>query len=168
MKNILETAQNLAAEKDGIQAQIQLLLSPLLAQYIDLLRELKGRGYSESDFKADTFVEIEYSGKYSSFLFRGEEYYDHGDDVIPSISVPFAFVADPEGYIAKAREEHAEDKARIQRNKEIIAQNRIDRLRAELAKAEQTLAAVVEQGTDSIKIEATANQVAKIKSDLVD
>ena len=155
--NTLDTALQYVAERDGAQATIEHHLNPYLARYKEFLLELTP-SYDSRDLEADTFLEIDHK----TFSFTGEEDYKYGEYYTPSLNVPFAFVEDPEAYIAMARQEEADRKERAAAKTSNDKKERVARLELQLEKARAELAKAEEEGTDMIKIVATSVQVANL------
>lgn len=161
MKSLTE-AKSLAAKVVEAKTAIDTYLSPLLKEYIELLKELDARGYDSLDLTADTFVEIEGG----TFLFEGEEIYDYGNEHTPSLNLPFEFVADPEAYKANARQRKADLDARIEAKKKSEASQRVERLKAQLAAAEADLVTADAQ-KDPIKGLANRQRAKELRSTLM-
>lgn len=161
MKSLTE-AKSLAAKVVEAKTAIDTYLSPLLKEYIELLKELDARGYDSRDLKADTFVEIEGG----TFLFEGEESYEYAEYRTPSLNLPFEFVADPEAYKANARQEKANREAKIEAKKKTEATQRVERLKAQLAAAEADLITADAQ-KDPIKGLANRQRAKELRSTLM-
>ncbi len=153
--NPLNQAKSLVATLDQARTDLEIFLEPFREQYIEFMSELNPKYHDANDKEADTFKEIDAE----TFYFEGEEYYEYGEYTTPSVSLPFAFVADPEVYMDNARAVKAAQDAKYVKANEDRAKERVETLRKQLAAAERTLSTAEEQG-DEIKATATRNQIA--------
>lgn len=149
-------AQVLARNLNHAQTRLESHLLPSLLRYKEFLIELNP-SYDSRDLTADTFLEIDRE----FFSFTGEETYAGGDYYIPSLSLPFAFVEDPEAYITKARQDEADRKEKATARTAKDKAERVERLKTQLAKAQAELKEA-EKGDDRIKLYATRNNVASL------
>lgn len=132
----LYSARVLVRKIQATQTELETLLAPSLKQYVEFMAEINPRYYDEKDKTATTFTGTDEN----SFLFEGEEYWDHGDYETPSVGLPFAFVEDPEAFMKTAREAKAAAEAKHTEAMRVRSEERINLLRRQLAVAENTLA----------------------------
>lgn len=157
----LYSAQVLARNFAHAQNEVNDFLEPFVRQYVELRREISPNFTDLRDSDADRFVEID--GE--NFWMTGDESFLYGESYTPMVTLPFAFVADPEKFATDARKAEEERKNRIAAKKKADAQERVDKLKAQLAKAEEALAKATETG-DPISTIATRNQAQKLRDDL--
>jgi hypothetical protein len=132
----LTTAKVLASVFDEARTNLETFLTPFREQYFEFIFELKPTYYVQEDGKATTFIEVE--NEY--FNFEGEPYYEYGDYETPTLSLPFAFVEDPEKFMADARAAEEARQAKANAIQTERAQERVELLRKQLAQAEASLA----------------------------
>lgn len=154
--NPLIQAKNLEYKLAQARTDLEIFLEPFLYKYIEFMDEINPRYHDSHDKEVDTFVEID--GE--AFLFEGDEYYEYGENITPSVSLPFAFVQDPEVFMDNLRESTARAAAKYAKDNEDRAKARVDLLRRQLETAERSLATANAQG-DSIKAVANRNLLDK-------
>jgi len=132
----LYTAQVLMRNLTHAQNEIDTFLKPYLKQYADLLLELNPN-YDKRDLNAVPHMSFKENDANHFFLFEAEEVYDFGDYHIPSLSLPFDFVEDPEGYSARHREEIEKARKTKADRERKNAQAEVLRLEAQLAIAKK-------------------------------
>ncbi len=155
----LTIAKSRAAAFNAAKNDINDFLEPFARQYFYFMSELNPRGWDQRDINANEFVEIENN----SFYLTGEEVYEYSEYYTPSLSLPFAFVEDPEAFKEQARKEKAEREEKALTKKKADAAERVVRLRAQLAKAEAE-AATAEVQKDEIKLTANRNKAKELRS----
>lgn len=157
----LLTAKVMASQFEEAQTRINNFLAPFVKDYTAFMTEEDARGFDLRDFKADTFIEIEGN----TFLLHGEEEYSYGEYYTPTLNLPFDFVANPKAFKADYQKQQAEIKAKADAKKKADKQGMVERLRAQLARAEAELAKADEQN-DPIKGFATRNQAKQLRDQL--
>ena len=158
----LTQARSLANAITEAQTQFETYISPLLQDYLAFLPE-RGSSWATYYKHAPYFTFKERDGQ--SFIFEGDEYNAYGNPARDYVSLPFDFVANPELYKATilAQIKSAEEKkqARIK----ATAEEKVTKLKAQLAKAEEDLAKAT-QNNDPISTIASRNQAQKLRDDL--
>lgn len=133
----LQQAQSLASEIDTATQQFEAYIRPALQDYIDFLSEhVPGRAPRHfKDAEDYSFKEIDTR----LFVFESDEFTYYGDWTTDDVEVPFTFVDNPEKYKADVIQS-IRDKESLRLVKSITsAQDRVDKLKKELAAAEATL-----------------------------
>ena len=158
----LTHAKNLVMQRDNLQTQIETALRLSLQDYLDFLPQ-RGSSWVTHHTDATDYTFTELDG--TNFAFESEEYYCYGESETDYVNLPFEFVESPETYKARilAEIQAAENakKARIKATQE----ERVARLKAQLAKAEANLAKAQEQ-EDLIGTIALTKQTGEIRSAL--
>lgn len=154
-------AKSRASALTHAQFEIDDFLAPFVKKYTLFLAKHFPNGYDHRDFKVDHFV----SEERDHFYLTGDEEYSFGEMYVPSLNLPFDFVADPEKYMADKLAQEEERKNKVAAKKKADAQEKVDKLKEQLAKAEEALAKAAKTG-DPIKTIATRNQEQKLLAEL--
>lgn len=157
----LNLAQGLISQREAVQTQIETTLAPFLKDYIEFMAEINPSYHSVADREVDTFVEIDNH----TFAFEGEEEYEYGENFTPSVNLPFAFVEDPEDFKAKARQDKLDREMKAAAKKKADAEERAERLRAQLAKVEAEIAKA-DEDKDAIRGLASRQRVKQVRDEL--
>lgn len=157
----LTRAKNYASAFSAAQNEVNDFLEPFVRKYVTFQSELNPRSTDQWDMEADQFTEIDNG----SFWMTGEERYLYGETYTPTVSLPFAFVEDPEKFMADARAAEEERKNKVAAKKKADAQEKVAKLKAQLAKAEEDLAKAT-QNNDPISTIASRNHAQKLLADL--
>jgi hypothetical protein len=134
MTDALEIAQKFDSDFNLAQANLNGFLLPFLRQYADLLVELNPN-YEPRDLNTAEMLYKETGS--ASFHFEGEEEYSYGDYYTPSLSLPFEFLKDPEGYSDKARKRVSETASRREQAKKAKDLARVVALEDMLSRAKK-------------------------------
>lgn len=133
----LQQAQSLANAIEAAQQQFEAYISPALQDYIDFLSEhVPGRA-PESCRDAHEYSFKEIDG--SLFVFESEEFSHYGEWTTDDVELPFTFVDDPEKYKADIIQSNRDREALRLVKSVSAAQDRVTKLKKELAAAEATL-----------------------------
>lgn len=159
----LYSAQVLARNFSHAQQQINSFLAPFIKDYAAFMIAETPRGHDLRDFEADTFVEIENE----SFYLTGDEVYAYSEYYKPTLSLPFAFVEDPKKFKAAFRQSQADLKAKADSKKKDEKTAMIERLKAQLARAEAELAKADTQN-DPIRSTASRNRAKELRAKYID
>jgi hypothetical protein len=158
----LSKATVLAEAAEQAQRDIDNFLEPFVKQFVDLqINELQTRGFDHRDAKADRFKELDGT----NFWMTGDEIYEYGETYTPSLNLPFDFVDDPQAYRQKALAEKIERQTQAALRKKRDAEERIERLKTQLAKAEAD-ARKAQAEQDAIKATANTNAADKLRNEL--
>lgn len=158
----LSKAVNLAEAAEQAQRDIDNFLAPFVKQFAELQRDdLQPAGFDWRDAEATRFTHVE--GKY--FEMTGDEVYEYGEEYTPTLSLPIDFVDDPQAYREKAIRERNERLEKAAARKKRDAEERIERLKSQLAKAEAD-AQKAQAEQDAIKATANTNAAAKLRDQL--
>lgn len=133
----LSQAQSLADAIDTATQQFEAYMRPALQDYIDFTSEhVPGRAPTRfQNAEEYSFKEIDTS----LFVFESEEYNYFGEWTTDDVEIPFSFVDDPEKYKADIIQS-IRDKEALRLVKSVTAaQDRVTKLKKELAAAEATL-----------------------------
>jgi hypothetical protein len=158
----LSHAVKLAERAEQAQRDINNFLAPFAKAYGEFLTEENPRGYDLRDFNSDTFIEVENN----TFYLKGEEDYSYGDYYTPSLSLPFAFVEDPQQFKNDYRQKQAEAKAKAAAKTAKDKAERVARLKTQLAKAQAELDKALGDGSDDIKAVAYTLSEKRLLSEL--
>jgi len=138
--NALDLANKFEADFNLAKANLNGFLLPFLRQYADLLVELSP-DYDKRDLRTETMLYKETEGH--AFYFEAEDVYEYGEDYTPSLTMPFAFIEDPEGYSNMRRTHAAEEISRRAAKKKADALKRVTILEAQLNIAKKKAALVL-------------------------
>lgn len=158
----LSKAVKLAETFEQSKRDINNFLAPFAEDYAAFITE-DTKGYNRlQNFKVDTFVEVE--GE--NFYLQGEEVYAYSEYDTPYLTLPFAFVENPQQFKNDYRARQAALKAKADAKKATDKAAQVERLKIQLAKAQAELDKAVEDGTDQIKTTAYGNSEQKLLSEL--
>lgn len=159
---ILSSALAYAKERDIAQQGIETTLKDRLQEYIDFLPQ-RGSSWVPHYKHATYYSFLELDGK--NFIFRGDEFYDYGDEEWESISLPFEFVEAPETYKERILAEIEALKRQREAKAKASQEEKVAKLRDQLAKAEAALAKS-QTKDDLIATVALTKQTGEIRSTL--
>lgn len=158
-----DNVKNLIEARDNLLRQIENDLLPLVNRYTALLHSIEARGYTTQELNARNFDQ--YDDRF--FIFKGPEYYEHGEYITPTLEIPEAFFEDPNAYETQIRKEIKARRAKESARKTEAARKRVEYLQQQLETAEESLKKATEEGTDPIKIESNQNRVDDVRKAMV-
>ena len=160
----LSTAVELAERFEQAKRDIHNFLAPFVREYAAFMVEENVTGYREfENFVIETFEEVDNE----TFYIEGEQQYTYGEYTTPTMSLPFAFVENPQTFKAAYRAEQAERKAKEATKRTADKAAMVERLKAQLARAEAELAKADEQG-DPIKLTANRNKAKELRAQFME
>jgi len=160
----LSRAVTFAERFEQAKRDIHNFLTPFAKDYAAFIVEENVTGYREfENFVVETFEEVDNE----TFYIEGEQQYTYGEYTTPTMSLPFAFVENPQTFKAAYRAEQAERKAKEATKRTADKAAMVERLKAQLARAEAELAKADEQG-DPIKLTANRNKAKELRAQFME